>query len=78
MNLELTTGPLAGVARRAMLLALAIGVGTLAALSWSPDVTNRAYYGFLEYFLDPRAQIANLGTGVSLGFLVGLVHITAI
>jgi len=73
-----TTGTSAAVTRRAILLALAVGAGALAATIWNPDVTNWAYYGFLEYFLDPRAQIAHLGVGVALGFLAGLVHVVAI
>ena len=66
------------VAKRAMLLAAAVGTGAVAGIAWNPDVTNWAYYGFLQHFLDPQAPIASLGIGVALGFLVGFVHVTAI
>lgn len=78
MHAQLTAGSPIGTARRSGLVALAIGGGALAALVWNPDITNWAYYGFLEYFLDPRAPVAGLGVGIGLGFLVGLAHITAI
>ena len=66
------------VPKRAVLFGLAAIAGGLAGLGWSVDLTNWAYYGFLEGFLDPRAQIANLAVGVALAYLVGFIHVTTV
>ncbi len=78
MNLPGLTNMGTSVTRHAILLTLAIAAGVVAGLNWNPDITNWAYYGFLQYFLDPRAQIVNLTGAVALGFLAGFIHITAI
>src|SRR5262245_4367163 len=64
----LYTAALAGmsVPKRATLFGLAAVAGGLAGLGWSVDLTNWAYYGFLQGFLDPRAPIASLAVGVAL------------
>ena len=64
--------------KRAILFGLAAVTGGLAGLGWSLDLTNWAYYGFLEGFLDPRAPIANLGVGLALAYLVGFIHVTTV
>jgi hypothetical protein len=64
--------------KRAILFAVSAVAGALAGLGWSVDLTNWAYYGFLQGFLDPRAQIANLAVGVALAYLVGFVHVVSV
>ena len=64
--------------KRAILFGLSAVAGGLAGLGWNVDLTNWAYYGFLEGFLDPRAQIANLAVGVALAYLVGFIHVTTV
>ena len=66
------------VPKRATLFGLSAVAGGLAGLGWSVDLTNWAYYGFLQGFLDPRAPIASLVIGVALAYLVGLVHVTTV
>jgi hypothetical protein len=79
MDLSHTTVPTAmSVPKRAMLFGVAAVVGFLAGLNWSVELTNWAYYGFLQGFLDPRAQIANLAVGVALAYLVGFVHVCTV
>ena len=46
--------------------------------NWSVELTNWAYYGFLQGFLDPQAQIASLGLGLALAYLVGSIHVTTV
>ena len=64
--------------KRAVLFGLAAVAGGLAGLGWSVDLTNWAYYGFLEGFLDPRAPIASLAVGAALAYLVGFVHVVSV
>ena len=64
--------------KRAVLFGLAAVAGGLAGLGWNLDLTNWAYYGFLQGFLDPRAQVANLAAGVALAYLVGFIHVTTV
>jgi cytochrome c biogenesis protein CcdA len=68
----------ASVPKRATLFGLSAVAGGLAGLAWSVDLTNWAYYGFLQGFLDPRAPIASLAVGVALAYLVGLIHVTTV
>ena len=67
-----------GIPKRAILFGLSAIAGGLAGLGWSVDLTNWAYYGFLQGFLDPRAQIANLAVGAVLAYLVGFVHVVSV
>ena len=75
MDLSHTTVPAAmSVPKRAMLFGMAAVVGFLGGLNWSVDLTNWAYYGLLQGFLDPRAQIANLAVFLAsdlAGFISG-------
>ena len=64
------------VPKRLLLFGLAAGVGILGGLNWSVELTSWAYTGFLQAFLDPGAQIANLGVGLLLAFLIGFIHVT--
>ena len=64
------------VPKRVLLFGLAAGVGILGGLNWSVELTGWAYTGFLRGFLDPGAQIANLGVGLLLAFLIGFIHVT--
>jgi hypothetical protein len=79
MDLSHPTVPAAmSVPKRATLFGVAAVVGFLGGLNWSVDLTNWAYYGLLQGFLDPRAQIANLAVGVALAYLVGFVHVCTV
>ena len=66
------------VPKRAILFGLSAVAGGLAGLGWNLDLTNWAYFGFLQAFLDPRAPIANLAVGVALAYLVGFIHVTTV
>jgi len=66
------------VTKRVLLFGLAAGVGIVGGLNWSVELTNWAYYGFLQGFLDPQAQIASLGLGLALAYLVGSIHVTTV
>jgi hypothetical protein len=67
------------IPQRLALFALAVGIGTLAGIAWGTSVgPDWAYWGVLQLFLDPRAQIASLGVGLSLGFLAGFIHIVRV
>jgi cytochrome c biogenesis protein CcdA len=63
------------VMRRLALFGLAVTLGVLIGVAWVAIAADWAYWGFLQLFLDPRAQIANLGFGLAIGFLAGFVHI---
>jgi ABC-type transporter Mla maintaining outer membrane lipid asymmetry permease subunit MlaE len=79
VRLTLSTRTAAGAPQRLALFAVAVGLGTAVGIAWGtsggPDWT---YWGFLQLFLDPRAQIAGLGVGVALGFLAGAVHVVRV
>jgi hypothetical protein len=64
--------------KRVLLFGLAAGVGIVGGLNWSVELTNWAYYGFLQGFVDPQAQIASLGLGLALAYLVGFIHVTTV
>jgi cytochrome c biogenesis protein CcdA len=63
------------VPKRSALFAVAAAAGALAGIGWNTDLSNVAYAGFLQNFVDPSAPIAGLGVGVALAFLVGFVHV---
>jgi hypothetical protein len=75
MNPTFSGLPEKSIPRRLALFGLAMGLGTLAGIGWAAGRADWAYWGFLRLFIDPRVQIANLGFGVALGFLVGFIHI---
>jgi cytochrome c biogenesis protein CcdA len=66
------------VPKRVLLFGLVACAGILGGLNWSVELTNWAYYSFLRGFMDPGAQIANLGVGLLLAYLVGLIHVTTV
>lgn len=67
------------IPERLALFAVAVAAGTLAGIAWGTSAgPDWAYWGFLQLFLDPRAQIASLGVGLALGFLAGFVHIVRV
>jgi hypothetical protein len=67
------------IPERLALFALAVAAGTLAGIAWGTSAGPEwAYWGFLQLFLDPRAQIASLGVGLTLGFLAGFIHIVRV
>ena len=79
MSLTVSARAAVGVPRRLALFAVAVGLGTAVGIAWGTSAgPDWAYWGFLQLFLDPRAQIAGLGVGVALGFLAGAVHIVRV
>src|SRR6266542_2016507 len=63
---------------RLSLFGAAVVLGALGGIYWNRGAAGDAYYGFLQVFLDPRAQIAGLGIGIALAFLAGFVHVVQI
>ena len=63
---------------RLSLFGAAAVLGALGGIYWNRGAAGDAYYGFLQVFLDPRAQIAGLGIGIALAFLAGFVHVVQI
>lgn len=67
------------IPQRLAVFALAVGTGTLAGIAWGASAgPDWAYWGFLQLFVDPRAQIASLGVGLALGFMAGFIHIVRV
>jgi hypothetical protein len=78
MRLQTLAPRVSPTATRASIFFLAVGLGVAAGIGWSTDLTNWAYYGFLQNFLDPRAQIRNEAVGVALAFLAGSIHVVSV
>ena len=79
MSLALSIPTWRKIPQRLALFALAVGLGTAAGIAWGTSAgPDWAYWGFLQLFLDPRAQIASLGFGVALGFLTGFIHLVRV
>lgn len=43
-------------------------------MNWDGSAAGAIYDGFLKLFLDPTAQIAGVAAGVTLAFLLGVIH----
>jgi hypothetical protein len=63
---------------RLSLFGAAAVLGALGGIYWNRGAAGDAYYGLLQVFLDPRAQIAGLGIRLALAFLAGFVHVVQI
>ena len=73
-----SAGPvMMSMTRRLLLFVAAVVVGFVWGYTWSFELSAWAWSVLLEIFADPNAQIASLGTGIIVGFALGLVHITA-
>ncbi len=68
------------VPKRWLLAGIAVILGGLAGKVVNIEPSDWAYNGLLRLFGfgDPDAQIATLAVGVSLGFVLGLIHLTSI
>jgi hypothetical protein len=70
--------PTLSAPRRLVLFGVAVALGAIAGSAWSVEASAWAYNGLIRLFADPALQIASLGMGVGVAFLLGLVHIFAI
>jgi hypothetical protein len=70
--------PPLSVPRRWMLFGVAVVAGTVAGNTVNVEPSDWAYNGLLNLFADPGIQIASMATGVGLGFVLGLIHLTSI
>ena len=65
---------------RWLLAGIAVVLGSLAGKVINIEPSDWAYNGLLHLFGfgDSDAQVASLAVGVSLGFVLGLIHLTSI
>lgn len=68
----------ASVPGRLGLFGAAAALGALGGIYWNRDASREAYFAFLQLFLNPQAQVAGLGVGITLAFLVGFFHVLTI
>jgi hypothetical protein len=76
-TLSATGAPLS-VPIRWLLFGTAVIAGAVAGDILQTDPLDRAYNGLLTLFGEPGIQIASLATGVGLGFVIGLIHLTSV
>lgn len=70
--------PALSVPKRWLLFGVAVVAGAVAGNTVNVEPSDWAYNGLLNLFADPGIQIASLATGVGLGFVLGLIHLTSI
>ncbi len=63
---------------RWLLFGAAVVLGAAAGKTVNVEPSDWAYNGLLRLFGDPGVQIAGLAAGVSLGFVLGFIHLTSI
>ncbi|HEX2054819.1 MAG TPA: hypothetical protein VHJ78_13980 [Actinomycetota bacterium] len=79
MSLSLTVGRSElSTRRRLLLFGVAITLGFFVGVTWSLEISNWAYEGFLRIFARTDVQITSLAMGVGLAYLLGLVHVTTV
>jgi hypothetical protein len=66
------------VPKRWLVFFAAVALGASAGSGWPLAASVWVYESLIGLFLSPGFQIATLAMGVGVGFLLGLVHITAI
>ena len=66
------------VPKRWLLFGVAVVAGVVGGNTVNVEPSDWAYNGLLNLFADPGIQIASLATGVGLGFVLGLIHLTSI
>jgi hypothetical protein len=77
LSLPVTRAPLS-VPKRSLLFGAADVLGAVAGKTVNVEPSDWAYNGLLHLFGDPGVQIAGLAAGVSLGFVLGFIHLTSI
>ena len=77
LSVPATRAPLSS-SRRLALFTAAAAAGFVGGSAWSVEASAWVYNGLIQLFTDPAIQIASLGMAIGVGFLLGLVHITAI
>jgi hypothetical protein len=79
MERSLPAAPAAmSLPKRWLLLGAAVVLGALAGRTVNVEPSDWAYSGLLHLFGDPGTQIASLAAGVSLGFVLGFIHLTSV
>ena len=63
---------------RWLLFGGAVVLGAVAGKTLSVEPFDWGYTGLLRLLGDPGAQIPSLAAGVSLGFLLGFIHLTSV
>ena len=66
------------VPKRWLLFGAAAVLGAIAGKTVNVEPSDWAYNGLLYLFGNPSAQIAGLAAAVSLGFVVGFIHLASI
>ena len=66
------------IPKRWLLFGAAVVLGAIAGKTVNVEPSDWAYNGLLYLFGNPSAQIAGLAAGVSLGFVVGFIHLASI
>jgi hypothetical protein len=72
------TDALPGLPARWLLFGAAVIVGAVTGDIVQTDPLDSTYAGLLTFYTDPGIPIASLATGVGLGFVLGLIHLTSI
>jgi hypothetical protein len=73
-----TTGIRPRIAGRWVLFGAAVVLGASGGNAVNIEPSDWAYNSLLRLFGDPGSQIASLAMAVSLGFVLGFIHITSI
>ncbi len=76
-TLSATDGPL-GVHTRWLLFGTAVIAGAVSGNVVNIEPLDWTYNGLLKLYADPGIPIAGLATGVGLGFVLGVIHLTSI
>ena len=66
------------IPKRWVLFGAAAVLGVVVGKTVNVEPSDWAYNGLLYLFGNPSAQIAGLAAGVSLGFVVGFIHLASI
>ncbi len=64
--------------KRLLLFGAAVTLGFFVGITWSLEISNWAYEGFLKIFARTDVQITSLAMGVGLAYLLGLVHVATV
>jgi len=67
-----------GVPTRWLLFGVAVIAGAVSGETINIEPLSRVYNGLFMLYAEPGIQIASLATGVGLGFVIGLIHLTSV